>query len=60
MMKLHLCSSYQVRDKTAFSIHFFIVHHIKITIHLTYCDPKLVYDDNTNINYSLEDCVVFS
>ena len=25
--------TYQVRDKTVFSIHVFIVHHIKITIH---------------------------
>ena len=45
----------QVRDMTAFSIHFFIVHHIKITIHLPYCDPKLVYDNNTKINYTVED-----
>ena len=29
------------RDMTAFSIHFFIVYHIKITIHLPYCNPKL-------------------
>ena len=50
----------QVRDKTAFSIHFFIVHHIKITNHHPYCDPKLVYHNNTKINHTLEDCVVFS
>ena len=51
---------YQVRDKTAFSIHFSIVHHIKITIHLPYCDPELVFDNSTKINYTIEDCVVFS
>ena len=50
----------QVRDTTAFSIHFFIVHHIKITIHLPYCDLKLVYNNNTKIKYTLKDCVVFS
>ena len=50
----------QVRDETAFSIHFFIVHHIKITIHLPYCDPKLVYHNNTKRKYTLQDCVVFS
>ena len=49
----------QVRDMTAFSIHFFIVHHIKIIIHLPYCDPKLVYNNNTKIDYTVEDCVVF-
>ena len=50
----------QVRDETAFSIHFFIVHHIKITIHLPYCDPKLGYHNNTKRNYTLQDRVVFS
>ena len=49
----------QVRDTTAFSIHFVIVHHIKITIHLPYCDLKLVYNNNTKIKYTLKDCVVF-
>ena len=49
----------QVRDMTAFSIHIFIVHHIKITIHLPYCDPKLVCNNNTKINHTLQDCVVF-
>ena len=49
----------QVRDMTAFSIHFFIVHHIKITIHLPYCYHKLVYNNNTKINYTLEDYVIF-
>ena len=49
----------QVRDKTAFSIHFFIVHYIKITNQHPYCDPKLVYHNNTKINNTLEDCVVF-
>ena len=52
--------SLQVRDGTAFSRHFFIVHHIKITIHLSYCDPKLVYHKNTKRNYTVQDCVVFS
>ena len=51
--------SHQVRDMTAFSKHFFIVHHIKITIHLPYCNHKLVYDNNTKINYTLEDYVIF-
>ena len=37
---------YIVRDKTAFSMNVFIVHHIKITIHLPYCDAKLVYNNN--------------
>ena len=46
----------QVRDKTAFSIHFFIVHHIKITIHLPYFDLKLVSNNNTKIKYILKDC----
>ena len=46
--------------KTAFSIHFFFVHHIKITINLPYCDPKLVYNNITKINYTLKDCVVSS
>ena len=50
----------QVREKTAFSIDFFIVHHIKITMHLPYCDPKLVHNNNTKINYTLEKCVTFS
>ena len=50
----------QVWDETAFSIHFFIVHHIKITIHLPYCDPKLVYHNNTKRNYTLQDYVAFS
>ena len=45
---------------TAFSIHFFNVHHIMITIHLPYCNHKLVYDNNTKINYNLEDYVIFS
>ena len=49
----------QVQDMTAFSIHFFIVHHIKIKIHLHYCNIILVYNNNTKINYSQEDCVVF-
>ena len=44
---------------TAFSIDYFSVHHIKITIHLPYCDLKVVYKNNTKINYSLKDCVVF-
>ena len=44
----------------AFSKHFFIVHHIKITVNLPYCNPKLVYNNNTKIKYTLEDCVVFS
>ena len=35
----------QVQDKTAFSIQICIVHHIKITIHLPYCDPEMVYDN---------------
>ena len=51
---------YQVRAMTAFSIHFFIVHHIKITIHLPYCNHKLVYNNNTKINYTLGDYVIFS
>ena len=50
----------QVRDMTAFAIHFFILHHIKITIHLPYCNHKLVYNYNTRINYTLEDYVIFS
>ena len=45
---------------TAFSIHFVIVHHIKITIHLPYRDLNLVYNNNTKIKYTLKDCVVFS
>ena len=45
---------------TAFVIHFLIVHHIKIAIHLPYCDPKLVYYDNTEIKYTIEDGIVFS
>ena len=44
----------------AFSIHFLIVHHIKITIHLPYCNHKLVDDNNAKINYTLEDHVIFS
>ena len=50
---------YQVRDTTAFSIHLFIVHHIKITIHLPYCDLKLVYNNNTKIKYTLKDVLCF-
>ena len=46
----------QVRDKVAFSIHFFIVRYFTSR----FCDPKLVYNTNTKINYTLEDCVVFS
>ena len=38
----------QVRDVTAFSIHVFLVDHIKITSHLAYCDPVLACNDNTN------------
>ena len=49
-----------VRDMAAFPIHFFIVHHIKITMHLPYCNHKLVYNNNTKINYILEDYVIFS
>ena len=47
-----------VWDMTVLSIHFFIVHHMKITIHLPYCNHNLVYDNNTRINYTLEDYVI--
>ena len=40
----------QVRDVTAFPIHFFLIPDIKITSHLPYCDLVLAYKDNTNRN----------
>ena len=49
----------QVRDEMAFSIHLFLVPHIKITSHLPYCDPVLAYNDNTNRNLTLRDGVEF-
>ena len=42
----NLCK--QVRDMTAFLIHYRIVTHIKITIHSLYCNPLPYCDHNTN------------
>ena len=58
---LHTHTSGQVREKTAYSQYISLLCTIiKITIHLAYCDPKLVYNNNTKINHTLKDCVVFS
>ena len=37
----------QVRNKTIFSIRFYILPHIKITNRIPYRDPGLYYDPNT-------------
>ena len=38
----------QVRDMTAFVIHYCIVTHIKITIQSLYCNPLPYCDHNTD------------
>ena len=38
----------QVRDMTAFVIHYCIITHIKITIQSLYGDPLQYYDHNTD------------
>ena len=42
----------QVRDMTAFVIHFCIVTHIKITIQSLYCNPLPYCDHNTDFPFS--------
>ena len=59
IQEIDLICHNQVWDETAFTIHFFLVPHIKITSHLPYCDPVLAYNDNTNRNLTLRDGVEF-